>query len=275
MRLRNYSYKTIKSYRSCIRTFAFGIQPKHPREATGEEIKVFLTKMLEERQLAAATLSQFINALRFLYVEIYKRPLTIEGLQRPRKEHHLPVVLSPDEVRAIFDSLENTKHRTMMMLAYSAGLRVSELVHLKPEDIDGKRSMIHVRGGKGKKDRYTVLSEVVLEALRTYWKEFRPRTWLFEGYHPGKQISIRSAQAVFEQACQKAGIRKQVSIHSLRHAFATHLLEQGTDIRYIQELLGHQSVKTTEIYTHVSKRNLGAIKSPIEQIIHPRKSKTQ
>jgi site-specific recombinase XerD len=215
-------------------------------------------------------ISQMINAFRFLYVELYKRPLVLADLKRPRKEYKLPVVLSEEEVRSLFDALGNVKHRTMMMLVYSGGLRVGELVRLKPEDIDSKRKMIHVRGGKGKKDRYTMLADVVLDVLREYWKAYKPKVWLYEGQTKGKPYSTRSAQQVFEQAKEKAGIRKQVSIHSLRHAFATHLLEQGTDIRFIQELLGHRSVRTTEIYTHVSKRTIGTIRSPIEKVLQPK-----
>ena len=156
------------------------------------------------------------------------------------------------------------------MVAYSAGLRVSEVVRLKTADIDGERKLIHVHSGKGKKDRYTLLSEVVLEGLRDYWKAFRPKVWLFEGQKDGEPYSVRSAEKVFDSAKARAGITKHVTIHSLRHSFATHLLEQGVDIRFIQELLGHRSVRTTEIYTHVSRRMIGAIKSPIDQIIRPR-----
>lgn len=268
MRLRNYSDKTIKAYKSCIRTLASYAAPTHPRDLTSNELhQFFVHHQVEEKKLSAGTISQMINALRFLYVELYKKPFVLNDVKRPRKERKLPVVLSETEVRALFEALGNVKHRIMMMLVYSGGLRVGELVQLKPEDIDGERKIIHIRGGKGKKDRYTVLADVVLEGLREYWKVYKPKVWLFEGQHAGKPYSLRSAQQVFETAKKKAGIKKQVSIHSLRHAFATHLLEQGTDIRFIQELLGHNSVRTTEIYTHVSKRTIAAIRSPIEQVL--------
>lgn len=170
MRLRNYSPKTIKAYKSCIRSLVAYVEPKNPRELTNEEIRQFLVYQVEEKNLSSGTISQMINAFRFLYVELYKRPLVLADLKRPRKEHKLPVVLSKEEVRSLFDTLGNVKHRTMMMLVYSGGLRVGELVRLKPEDIDSERKMIHIRGGKGKKDRYTMLADVVLGVLREYWE---------------------------------------------------------------------------------------------------------
>lgn len=170
----------------------------------------------------------------------------------------------------MFDVLGNLKHKVLLMLVYSAGLRVGEVVHLKLADIDSHRKAIHVRSGKGKKDRYTLLSDVVVDLLREYWKAYKPTEWLFEGQKEGKAYSVRSAEKVFEQAVAKARITKEISIHSLRHAFATHLLEQGTDIRFIQELLGHNSLRTTEIYTHVSSRAVANIRSPIERIVQKR-----
>lgn len=275
LRIRNYSAKTIKSYTSCLRSCEKFFSPKLFHDLSNQDIRRYILHQIEREKLSAGTVNQSINALRFLYREIYKRPMVLGDIHRPQKGKRLPVVLSLDEVKSIFDSLGNIKHRVMLMLVYSAGLRVSEVVNLKPEDIDSKRKLIHVHEGKGKKDRYTLLSDVVLEGLRLYWKAYRPTKWLFEGQAEGKPYSIRSAQRVFGCAAEKACIRKDVSIHSLRHSFATHLLEQGTDIRFIQELLGHSSVKTTEIYTHVSRRRIAAIRSPIDQIIHPRGDKTQ
>jgi len=221
-------------------------------------VRDYLLYEIEDRRLSAGTISQIINSLRFLFVEVYKRPFEIGVIERPKRGSKLPVVLSLEEVRAILEGLGNLKHRVMLMLVYSAGLRVGEVVKLKPEDIDSGRKMIHVQSGKGRKDRYTLLSDVVLEYLRMYWKAYKPRTWLFEGQIPTEPYSVRSAERVFENAAKKAGIQKDVSIHTLRHSFATHLLEQGTDIRFIQELLGHSSVRTTEIYTHVSRKQIAA-----------------
>jgi site-specific recombinase XerD len=275
MRLRNYSNKTYKAYKSHLLEFTRYISPRHPRELNEQEIRDYLLHLIHDRNFTSGTISQVISAMRFLYVELYKRPFAIAGIPRPLKGQKLPVVLSLNEVKSIFASLGNQKHRIMLMLVYSAGLRVGEVVRLKPEDIDSDRMMIHVHDGKGKKDRYTVLSEVVLEGLREYWAAYRPKKWLFEGQSEGKPYSIRSAERVFEKAAAKAGIIKAVSIHSLRHAFATHLLEQGTDIKFIQELLGHRSVRTTEIYTHVSRKEIGQIRSPIEWIIQPKGTKTK
>lgn len=166
----------------------------------------------------------------------------------------------------ILTAPSNIKHRAILMLIYSAGLRVGEVVKLKLEDIDSNRRLIHIKGGKGRKDRFTILSEVALKILKKYYSQYKPRKWLFSGAKPSKHISVRTVQAIFEQAKEKAGIKKEVSVHSLRHSFATHLLESGVDLRYIQELLGHKSSKTTEIYTHVTNKDLRNIKSPLDTI---------
>lgn len=269
MRLRNYSHKTIKAYVGNLRSFVKFLRPKHPREAAEDDIRRFLLHLIDEDQRSAGTVNQVFNALRFLYVELYHRPFVIGDLPRPRKERKLPDILNEDEVRRLFGSVGNLKHRTMLMLAYASGLRVSELVKLRIEDIDGHRGLIHLRDAKGKKDRYTLLPDSLRGQLLEYWKSYRlgGSGWLFAGQNPGYHISARSIQAVFERAVKAAGIHKPVSMHSLRHSFATHLLERGTDLRYIQELLGHQSVQTTEIYTHVSKRTLGRIRSPLDFLI--------
>jgi len=193
-------------------------------------------------------------------------PRIVGKLPRPRKERKLPVVLARQDVIRLLESVANIKHRALLMLAYSAGLRVSEVVKLRPEDIDANRHMIRIPGGKGQKDRYTVLSEVALEVLREYWRVYRPKKWLFPGSKEGSHITTRTAEKILENARKKAGIPKHITIHTLRHSFATHLLESGTDLRYIQELLGHKSSKTTEIYTHVSERDIGRIKSPLDTI---------
>ncbi len=275
LKLRNYSPKTFKAYRSHLRAFVAYFAPKHPKDLSEADVRKYLIHLIDEKHLSLGTMGQVLSAIKFLYVELYKEPIVIAGLPRPLREHKLPVVLSLDEVKKVFDALGNVKHRIMLMLVYSAGLRVSEVVRLKPSDIDSDRMTIHIRGAKGKKDRYTILSEVVLEGLRHYWKLYHPKEWLFEGQDKGKSYSIRSAERVFEKAVVNAGTNKKVSIHSLRHAFATHLLEQGTDIKFIQELLGHRSVRTTEIYLHVSKKEIGQIRSPIESIMRSKGAKTK
>ena len=193
-------------------------------------------------------------------------------MPRSKKERRLPDVLSQQEVFRLLEAVGNAKHRVIMLLVYSAGLRVGEVVRLKPGDINKDRNLIHVRQSKGKKDRYTVLSQVALEALNMYVEKERPEKWLFVGSQPGRHLTESAVQKVFDKAKEKAGIMKDVSVHTLRHSFATHLLESGTDLRYIQELLGHASTKTTEIYTHVSKRDIGRIQSPLDSLMNSKKN---
>ena len=266
LKLRNYSYKTIKSYTSCLRSFVKYFSPKHPRDITEGNIREYLLHLITREKLAASTVNQVFNALRFLYVELYDKPFVIGKLPRPQKEKKLPDVLNEEEVLRIFKAVANLKHRTMLMLAYASGLRVSELVRLRIEDIDGNRGLIHVRDAKGKKDRFTVFPGSLRDQLIGYWKSYKLGTsgWLFPGDKNDKHLAARSIQAVLARAVQASRITKRVSMHTLRHSFATHLLDHGTDLRYIQELLGHQSVKTTEIYTHVSPKGLGKIRSPLD-----------
>ena len=267
MRLKNYSHKTIKAYVSCLRMYVQYLQPKHPRDANDADIRSFLMHLIEDEEYAASTINQMINALRYLYVVLYRRPMVLGAIPRPKTDRKLPNVFSKDEVRRLFGALTNTKHRTLLMLAYAGGLRVGEVVRLRNEDIDTDRNMIHIRRGKGRKDRYTLLGDAAKAAVREYWREYVPREWLFEGEPPGRPLSERTAQEIFENAVRRAGIQKRVTFHSLRHSFATHLLESGVDLRYIQELLGHHSSKTTEIYTHVSQRKVAEIRSPLEDVI--------
>lgn len=269
MRLRNYSHKTIKAYRSCIRKYAGYLSPIHPRDATDAHIRKFLLHLIEKEGYGHSTINQMINALRYLYVELYKRPMVVGEIARPRKERPLPDILSIEEVTRIFDSTQNIKHKALLMVAYAGGLRVGEVVRLRIEDIDSDRNMTHVRKAKGHKDRYTLLGEAALGILREYWRSYHPREWLFEGQDrkDGKarrHLTERSAEAIFAAAVSRARIGKQVTFHSLRHSFATHLLEAGVDLRYIQDLLGHSSSKTTEIYTHVSQKKVERIQSPLD-----------
>lgn len=266
MRLRNYSSKTIKAYLSCLRAFVRFISPQLPRDATEQEIRCYLLYLLEQKGSSAGTVNQVYNALVFLYDDLYGRPFSIRNLPRPRRERKLPDVLSGSEVTRLFRAVRNLKHRTMLMLAYASGLRVGELVTLRIEDIDSQRGLIHIRDAKGKKDRYTVLPDSMRVLLHEYWKDYAlgDSGWLFQGSHPRQHLSIRTIQTVFERAVRDAFITKPVSMHTLRHSFATHLLESGTDLRYIQALLGHQSIKTTEIYTHVSRKELAKVRSPLD-----------
>ena len=202
------------------------------------------------------------NRANLLYLG---RPRIVHRIDRPRKGKPLPKVLSEEEVKRLLDAPMNSKHRAMLMLVYSAGLRSGELLALRPDDLDRARSLLRVQSGKGNKDRYTLLSQRAVEAVDSYLSEWKPKRMLFEGQNGGP-YSRQSLAKVFQAAMQKAGIQRDLTLHSLRHSFATHLLERGTDIRYIQELLGHASTRTTEIYTHVTPRTLGRIKSPLDEL---------
>ena len=186
-------------------------------------------------------------------------------IERQRKENYLPEVLSEEEVVAILKAITNLKHKALIMTIYSGGLRISELINLKIRDIDSDRMQIRIQQSKGKKDRYTLLSKKTLITLRLYFKEYKPKEWLFEG-EGGGQYTDSSIYSIFKRALTTAKITKKVSIHSLRHSFATHLLENGTDLRYIQNLLGHSSSKTTEIYTHITTKGFDQIKNPLDKL---------
>ncbi len=227
---------------------------------------LFRFHLADDRGMSASTLNSAINALKFYYGNVLKKKFIYE-VKRPRKDKKLPVVLNKEEIAKILSVPSNIKHKAILMLIYSAGLRVGEVVRLRPEDIDSKRKLIYIKGAKGRKDRYSLLSEVAIETLRDYWKEYQPSKWLFLGPDKERHITVRTVQRIFEKSCKDVRIRKTVSVHSLRHSFATHLLEQGIDLRYIQTLLGHQTSKTTEIYTHVSKKSLENIKSPLDRIL--------
>ncbi len=264
LQIRKYSPKTIKAY---MYTNQDLLQKagKKPDQIDNNDIKNYLYYLSEEKGVATSTLNGAINALKFYFGEILGTKF-IYDVKRPKKDKKLPVVLSLEEVSRIISSLSNLKHKALLILVYSGGLRVSDAVKLKVNDIDSERGLLYIRYAKGRKDRYTILSDKAIEYLRKYWKEYKPADWLFPGEKSETHISTRTAAKVFKNACCKAKIQKDVSIHSLRHSFATHLLETGVDLRYIQELLGHKSVKTTEIYTHVSKRNFEKIKSPLDNI---------
>lgn len=206
-----------------------------------------------------------VNALKFFFEQVEKRPKEFYDIPRPVRPSLLPDILSEQELMKLILGIKNLKHRAMVMGAYSSGLRVSELVGLQIRDIDSGRMMIHVRGGKGKKDRMVPLSIVFLETLRSYYLSYKPVTYLFEGVN-GAAYSSRSIQMVLQRAKKHSGISKKGSVHMLRHSYATHLLESGIDIRYIQELLGHNNLQTTMRYTHVSKKDLGSIKSPLDKL---------
>jgi len=263
--IRKYSIRTMRSYLRYNRDFLL-FTGKKPEEIVNEDIKKYLYYMVEKKKVSTPTLNIAINALKFYYGEILKKKFIYE-VKRPKKDKKLPVVLSREEVKKILQITENIKHKAILMLMYSGGLRVGEVVRLRPEDIDANRKLIHIRASKGRKDRYTLLSEVALQILREYWKKEKLGKWLFPSWNKEKHITERTVQKIFQNACKKGGIKKNVSVHSLSHSFATHLLESGIDLRYIQELLGHKNSKTIEIYTHVSTKNLSAIIPPLDNLL--------
>ena len=263
LKLRGYSPKTRKAYLHHINRFIEYFE-KSPKELSETQIREYILYLIDKEEVSRAYHDQVVSAIKFLYEHVLNIPRRIGNLPRPKKEKKLPIVLSREEVRRIFDSVNNIKHKVILMLVYSAGLRVSEVVKLRVADIDTKRNMIHIRGAKGKKDRYTVLSRVSLKVLKEYWRVYRPRSWLFPGAKQNSHLTTRTVENILKGASKRAGITKDITAHTLRHSFATHLLEDGVDLRYIQELLGHKSSKTTEIYTHVSQRDIGQIKSPLD-----------
>lgn len=265
LKLKGYSFKTIKSYMNQIAVFKSFIG-KPLSEATSDDTRRYALYLLNGEK-SHSYVNQALSSIKFLIGSVLKNAQDIKSIPRPQKQFRLPDVISEEEVFRIINALDNKKHKAILYLVYSAGLRVGEIVRLKVDDIDSSRMLIHVRQGKGDKDRYTVLSKAALTKLRDYYKEYKPDLWLFPGPKIGSHITERTAERIFENACVKAKIHKKVSIHSLRHSFATHLLEGGTDLRYIQELLGHSSSKTTEIYTHVTQKSIAKIESPLDRMM--------
>lgn len=263
---KRYSKSTIKTYCDALRVFFTFHKAIAIQHITMQHIIQFNTEYIIGRGLSISYQNQFVNALKLFYLIIRNTNIIIENIARPRREHRLPNVLSKEEVKMLLNTIRNLKHRTMLCLLYSCGLRSGELLNLQPTHIDSKRNIILIKQSKGKKDRIVPLSPKILEMLREYYRYYKPKTYLFEGQNIGEQYDSRSLQLVLKQAVKKAGIQKPVTLHWLRHSYATHLLESGTDLRYIQELLGHNSSRTTEIYTHVSTKNIQQIKSPFDDL---------
>jgi len=266
MEYRRYSSSTIKTYCGALLVFMRFLKPKPIKEANNNDIIRFTNEYILSNRLSSSYQNQAINAIKLFFKQVLQSKIDVEKIERPRHEHKLPNVLSKEEVKAILQSPANLKHKAMLSLIYACGLRRSELLQLKPEHIDSKRGLLIIKQGKGKKDRVVPISEKIIEMLRGYYEIFRTKNWLFEGQLIGEQYSEKSLESVLKQSLKKAGINKPVTLHWLRHSYATHLLESGTDLRYIQELLGHKSSKTTEIYTHVSTKSLQKIKSPYDDL---------
>jgi site-specific recombinase XerD len=270
MQLRNFTPATQKHYIFHVAGFAkyFG---KSPDQLDIEAVRQYQLYLLNERKLSVEAVNQFVSSVRFLYLVTLEMPWTKEYFPYARRPHKLPVVLSYEEVLAFFDHIPSLKYRAALMVCYGAGLRISEAVALKISDIDSHRMLIRVDQGKGKKDRYTMLSPRLLEVLRRYWRVGRPQHYLFPSWRQQRHLCASSLQLACREAALRAGIRKRVTVHTLRHSFATHLLETGADIRIIQVLLGHSRIDTTARYTAVSPQLVAATVSPLDALEHQRK----
>jgi integrase/recombinase XerD len=264
MESKRYSRRSIDTYSGLITTFLQYFNDRSPNEITIEDITRFNYDFIIKEGYSISYQRQMVSALKLFFHQIHRKRLDINQLERPRKERKLPIVFSKEEVRRIISSIKNEKHRVMISLLYAAGLRISELLSLKCTDIDGQRLVIHIHSAKGRKDRIVPLAANLIDVLREYFKRYRPKVYLFEG--TAGRYSASSCRMILKRALERNGISKRGSLHTLRHSYATHLLESGTDIRYIQKLLGHESSRTTEIYTHVSRSQLEGIKSPYEDL---------
>ncbi len=265
MKLKNLSPRTIQAYVSRVGSFArhFG---RSPQDLGRDEVRAYLLHLVQEEKVSWSVYNQTLAALRYLYEVTLARHDVLERIPCPKQPKRLPVVLSLDEVARMFSAIVTIKHRAILMTAYAAGLRLSEVTGLRIDDIDSKRMVIRVRQAKGRRDRYVMLSPRLLVLLREYWKVARPTQWLFPGDIPGRPITGKAVHKICVHAAQAADIGKHVTVHTLRHSFATHLLEAGTDIRTIQILLGHRKLETTAIYTHVSPTAVEATRSPLDRI---------
>lgn len=261
--LKRYSPQTLKNYRGAFQLFLLHFAPRLPLELAKQDVLDYLAGRVAGG-ISEAYQNLLINAIKFYYEQVEGQPRQYYAVPRPKRPLQNPKLLAKEEVKALLQGTDNLKHRAMLMLAYGLGLRLGEVLALTPQDIDSKRMALYVRGGKGKKDRNLPLPASLLPLLREQFRQFRPTTFLFEGAQPGEPYSARSLQQVVKQAAERAGIRRPISLHMLRHSYATHLLEGGTDIRMIQDLLGHASIKTTEIYTHVAQRT--RIASPLDDL---------
>ncbi|MFN3342506.1 MAG: site-specific tyrosine recombinase/integron integrase [Flavobacteriales bacterium] len=266
LRAERYAVNTIATYTDALRVFLRFFSDSDPSDITEEDVQRFNVDYILGNGYSASYQNQVINAIKLFFVRIEKRRIEPEILLRPRRAKPLPNVLSMEEVKQVLEASHNIKHRAMLSMIYACGLRCGELLALNMESIDRKRKIVFLKGGKGNKDRIVPLSSKIEVLLTEYLQQFKPKIYLFEGEKKGEKYSSRSLQQVLKQSLRKAGVQKPATLHWLRHSFATHLLEGGTDLRYIQELLGHNSSKTTEIYTHVSTQSIKKIISPFDKL---------
>jgi site-specific recombinase XerD len=265
LQLKGYSISTQKTYLGEFSQFLQFFEHKNANELTHKDVNQYFWHCIHKLKLSENQIHSRINAVKSYYRFVANSPIKLDLVIRPKKKEMLPEVLSKTEVKAIFDTVENPKHLLMLKLCYGMGLRVSEIINLRITDISSSRMQVHIRCAKGKKDRMVNLPQSVLEDLREYYKLYKPTDYLFEGQYGG-QYTVRSVQVVFKRAMIKAKVNKKIGIHGLRHSFATHLLERGTDMVFIQKLLGHKNVKTTEIYAKVSNQILSRVESPLDDL---------
>ncbi|MBM3746368.1 MAG: integrase [Acidobacteria bacterium] len=268
LKLGGYSACTRRIYLLYAYQFA-KFHMRSPAEMGEEEIRRYLLHLMEERKVSRETLRQVRAGLTFLYRVTLRRAVEVEYFPVQRVQVRLPAVLSGTEVTALLEAVQSAKYRAILMIIYAGGLRILEACRLRAEDLDSKRMVIHIHAGKGDRDRYTVLSERLLTFLRDYWRQQRPQTWLFPGQTQAGHACPESVRRVFRQALATTGIRKRATVHTLRHSFATHLLEFGTDVAVIRTLLGHGSLRATEVYTHVSLEHIGRTRSPLDLLGTP------
>lgn len=264
MQTRNYSHRSIGTYIHQLNEIE-NYYKCSIDEVNSDQVKNFLQYSITERNLSVSYINQVISAVKILQQDVLGKSWESIRIKRPRGIKRLPVVLSKEEIKSIIETTRNLKHRAILAVIYSAGLRIAEVISLLPSDIDSDRKQVRVQG-KGNKYRYTLLSENTLNMLRMYWRAYRPVRYLFEGQKKGQPISRETIQKVFKESCKRAGVKKQATIHSLRHSFATHLLENGVNLKIIQGLLGHSSLRTTSIYLHVTRLDLASVKSPFDEI---------
>ena len=265
MKLKAYSENTQRIYKAEFAHLLSLIKQHNVNDLTSKRLKDYFLYCVNSLKMKERKMNGKINAIKFYFEQVLHQPKMFFDIPRPKKPQTLPKMLSKNEIKKLFNQINNPKHLLILKLTYGMGLRVSEVVNIKVNDISSERMQVHIKGAKGKKDRYVNLPESILQYLRDYYNMFRPKIWLFEGQYGG-QYSKSSVQAIFKRAMKKAKINKHIGVHCLRHSYATHLLESGADLRFIQELLGHHSIKTTQVYTHVTKKSASKIKSPLDDL---------
>jgi site-specific recombinase XerD len=266
LQLKSYSQSTIKTYRNEFAQLLYILKDYPVENCNSNKLKSYFLYCINELKLTEATIHSRINAIKFYFEQVLKRDKLFFDIPRPKKPLQIPSLFSKEEIQLILNNTENLKHKTMLMLCYSTGLRVSEVVGLRIKDIDSKRMVIYIKCAKGKKDRVVPLSQTALKYLREYAKQYKPKDFLFEGQYLGMPYSARSMQIILSDAKKKSNIKRKGSVHALRHSYATHLLDKGVDITYIQKILGHNDLKTTLRYLHVTTRDLNKIESPLEDL---------